>query len=133
MLYTINLYSAMCHLWGFPGGSVVESTCQCRRSRSRRFDPGLGRSPERGNGIPLQCSCLENTMDRKAGGLQSVRITKSRTWLSNWAHTYVNYISVKLDENKRNCRSVFQRNCIILHSQQQGIRVPVVLHPWQYF
>ena len=27
---------------------------------------GLGRSPEGGNGIPLQHSCLENPMDRGA-------------------------------------------------------------------
>ena len=26
--------------------------------------PGLGRSPEEGNGNPLQYSCLENSMDR---------------------------------------------------------------------
>ena len=25
--------------------------------------PGLGRSPEEGNGNPLQCSCLENPRD----------------------------------------------------------------------
>ena len=28
--------------------------------------PGLGRSPGRGLGNPLQCSCLENPMDREA-------------------------------------------------------------------
>ena len=28
--------------------------------------PGLGRSPEEGNGNPLQYSCLENSMDRAA-------------------------------------------------------------------
>ena len=28
--------------------------------------PGLGRSPEIGNGNPLQYSCLENSMDREA-------------------------------------------------------------------
>ena len=28
--------------------------------------PGLGRSPEEGNGNPLQYSCLENPMDRRA-------------------------------------------------------------------
>ena len=28
--------------------------------------PGLGRSPGEGNGNPLQCSCLENSMDREA-------------------------------------------------------------------
>ena len=30
------------------------------------FDPGLERSPREGNGNPLQYSCLENPMDRKA-------------------------------------------------------------------
>ena len=28
--------------------------------------PGLGRSPGVGNGSLLQCSCLENSMDREA-------------------------------------------------------------------
>ena len=48
------------------------------------FIPGLGKSPGERNGNPLQYSCLENTMDRKAwwatallqsswiGGLQSM-------------------------------------------------------------
>ena len=27
---------------------------------------GMGRSPEEGNGNPLQCSCLENPTDRGA-------------------------------------------------------------------
>ena len=31
--------------------------------------PGWGRSPEVGNGNPLQYSYLENPMDRGAGGL----------------------------------------------------------------
>ena len=32
--------------------------------------PRLGRSPGEGNGSPLQCSCLENPMDR--GALQAI-------------------------------------------------------------
>ena len=28
--------------------------------------PGLGRSPGKGNGNPLQCSCLEDSMDKGA-------------------------------------------------------------------
>ena len=28
--------------------------------------PGSGRSPEEGNGNPLQCSCLGNSVDRGA-------------------------------------------------------------------
>ena len=33
--------------------------------------PGLGRVPGGGHGNSLQYSCLENIMDRGAGGLQS--------------------------------------------------------------
>ena len=34
--------------------------------RDTGFIPGSGRSPGEGNGNPLQCSCLENPMDRGA-------------------------------------------------------------------
>ena len=45
--------------------------------------PGLGRSPGVGNGNPCQYSCLENSMDRGPGGLQSMGSQKSRTGLSD--------------------------------------------------
>ena len=45
------------------GGWVVESTCS---AGDLGLTPGLGRSPGEGNGNPLQCSCLENSMDRGA-------------------------------------------------------------------
>jgi len=49
---------------GFPGGSDgKESTCNAEDVGSI---PGLGRSLGEGNGNPLQCSCLENPMDRAA-------------------------------------------------------------------
>ena len=35
--------------------------------------PGSGRSPGEGNCYPLQYSCLENSMNREPGGLQSMR------------------------------------------------------------
>ena len=48
----------------FPGGSDgKESACNAGDLGSI---PGLGRSPEEGNGNPLQYSCLENSMDRGA-------------------------------------------------------------------
>ena len=34
--------------------------------------PGSGRSPEKGNGNPLQYSCLENPMDREAWRVQTM-------------------------------------------------------------
>ena len=48
----------------FSGGSgYKESTCNVGDVGSI---PGLGRSPGGGHGNPLQCSCLENPMDRRA-------------------------------------------------------------------
>ena len=41
--------------------------------------PGLGRSPERGHGNPLQYSCLENSMDRGAWQAAVHGVTVSRT------------------------------------------------------
>ena len=41
--------------------------------------PGLGRSPEEGNGYPLQYSGLENSMDCIIH-----RVTKSQTWLRDF-------------------------------------------------
>ena len=38
--------------------------------------PGSGRAPGEGNGNPLQYSCLDNPMDRGAGGLQSMGLQK---------------------------------------------------------
>ena len=40
---------------------------------------GLERSPEEGNGYPLQYSCLENFMDRGAWWATGHGITKSQT------------------------------------------------------
>ena len=62
---------------GFPGGSEgKESACNAGNPGSI---PGLGRSPEKGNGNPLQYSCLENSMDREAWWATIYGITESDT------------------------------------------------------
>ena len=43
--------------------------------------PGLGRSPGRGNGNPLQYSCLENPMDTGAWWATVHRVAKSQAQL----------------------------------------------------
>ena len=45
--------------------------------------PGSGRSPGKGNGNPLQYACLNNPMDRGAGGLESMGLQKSQAQFSN--------------------------------------------------
>ena len=59
---------------------VVKSLpADTRDVRAAGSIPGSGRSPGGGNGIPFQCSCLENPMDREAWKSAVHRITKSRT------------------------------------------------------
>ena len=45
--------------------------------------PGLGRSPGEGQGNPLQCSGLENPMDRGAWWATAQGVGKSQTRLSD--------------------------------------------------
>ena len=50
--------------------------------------PGSVRSPGEGNGNPLQYPCLENSIDRATWRATVSGVTKSWTWLSDWAHTH---------------------------------------------
>ena len=49
---------------GFPGGSVVKNLPT--NAGNSGSIPGSGRSPEGGNGNPLQYFCLGNPTDRRA-------------------------------------------------------------------
>ena len=81
---------------GFPGGlNSKESACS---AGDPDLIPGSGRSPEEGNGYPLQYSYLENSMDR--GGWQVIvhGITKNRTGLSD-QHSYFFSSSAEKEED----------------------------------
>ena len=65
----------------FPGGSDgKESACNLG---CLGLVLGSGRSPGEGNGYPLQYSCLENSMDRRAWWASVHVIAKNRTQLKN--------------------------------------------------
>ena len=65
----------------FPGGSdSKESACN---TGDTGLIPGTGRSPEEGNGYPLQYSCMENSMDREDLWATVHGVAKSRTRLSD--------------------------------------------------
>ena len=65
----------------FPGGSDGK---ECAFNvRDLDLIPGLGRFPEGGNGYPLQDSCLENPMDRRAWWDTVHGVAKSQTQLSD--------------------------------------------------
>ena len=68
---------------GFPWWlSGKESSCTVR---AVALIPGSGGSPGGGHGNPLQCSCLENSMDRRASWATIHNVTKSRTRMSDYA------------------------------------------------
>ena len=66
---------------GFPGCSDnKESACN---AGVLSLIPGLGRPPGEGNGNPLQHSCLDKPMDRRAWWATVHGVTKSQMWLSH--------------------------------------------------
>ena len=91
-----------------PSGSEgKESVCNAGDSADTGPIPGSGRSPGEGNGNPLQCSCLENSMDKEAWQARVPGVTKSQTQLSMHAHiyrcqSYLNKMVLKRERERRN-------------------------------
>ena len=91
MLYIIDIYemcireaTLMLQLWwpGYPCGSAgKESACN---AGDLGLIPGVGRSPGKGKGYPLQYSCLENPMDGGAWQATVHGVTKNQTGLSDF-------------------------------------------------
>ena len=63
--------------------SCKASACNAGDAGDSGLIPGSGRSPREGNGYPLQCSCLENPMDRGAWWATVHGVAKSQTLVSN--------------------------------------------------
>ena len=61
-------------IWGSPSGGSDGKQSACN---------GLGRSPGKQNGYPLQYPCLENPLDRGTWQATVQGVTKSQTRLSN--------------------------------------------------
>ena len=59
------------HILGFPGSSDGKESAW--NATDTDSISGWGRPPEEGNSNPVQYSCLENSMDRGAWWLQSMR------------------------------------------------------------
>ena len=74
-------------LWrAAPGGSDgKESTCKAQDPGSIS---GSGRSPRRGNGNPLQSSCLGNPLDRGAWWATVHGVARGQTQLGSGAHPH---------------------------------------------
>ena len=68
-----------------PGASLVAQSVKesARNVGDLGSIPGLGRSPGGGQGNPLQCSGLENPMDREAWWVAVHAVSKSLLLLSD--------------------------------------------------
>ena len=79
-------------------------------ARNAGLISGLGRSPGKGNGNPLQYSCLENSVDRRAWQATVQGMAKSQTWLStehtSKLYTYT-YTCIKNSQNSTVTVKVF--------------------------
>ena len=73
--FTLNMYIGL--PWWL---SSKESACN---AEDVGLIPGWGRSPEGGNGNPLQYYCLGNLMDREAWWATVQGVAKSQTQLSS--------------------------------------------------
>ena len=83
MKWTYKISKCMeCFGGGFPGGSGgKESVCN---ARDLGLIPGWGSFHGKGNGNPLQYSCLGNLMDRGTWWSTVHGVEKSQTQGSNW-------------------------------------------------
>ena len=48
------------------GGTVVKNSCANQETQEMPILPWVGKTPGGGNGNPLQCTCLENSMGKGA-------------------------------------------------------------------
>ena len=72
------------NVWAFPGDTVVKNLpAKAEDTRDTGSIPGAGKILWRRDGYPLQCSCLENSIDRGARQATSCGVPKSQTRLSD--------------------------------------------------
>ena len=74
---------------GFPGGaSGKELTCQSRRPKRAQFDPWVGKIPWRRKWNISRVLTWRIPWTEESGGLQSMRLQKSHTWLGDNSHIW---------------------------------------------
>ena len=81
MIQNKTMFFVTCMVtFGFPQWPTgKESACNPGATEGMGWIPVLERYPGGGHGNPLQCSCLENHMDRGTWQATVHRVTKSQT------------------------------------------------------
>ena len=89
-LLTMRKREPFCYMWQWLSGKEFVYQGD---ARGAGLILGLGRYPGVENGNPLQYSCMENSIDRRALWATVHGVTKSWTWLST--HTHIISLKVK--------------------------------------
>ena len=88
---------------------LVKQINQWNRRERPDIDPSKYSHPRVGYGNPLQDSCVGISVDIRAWWATALRVAKSRTRLSNWAHKYSQLTFDKL-QCQYNVINVFSTN-----------------------
>ena len=79
----LSYFKESVFLLGFPGGSMVKKKKSACQAGDTSLIPVSERSPEEGNGNPLQYSYLENPMDGGAWQATVCKVMKSQIQFSD--------------------------------------------------
>ena len=91
-----------------PQAAVVKNLPTPGDARDTGSIPGLGRSPGVGDGNPLQCSCLDNAMDRGTWRATVHGVAKSQTQLSTHTHTHTQSKCSVAGKRRKVCKKKIQ-------------------------
>ena len=85
----------MCrYILAFPGAAVAKNVpANAGNARDEGLIPGLGRSLGEGNDNPLQYSCLENPIDRRAWRITVQAVAELDTIEHTHTHAYYAHIA----------------------------------------
>ena len=87
--------------------------------------PGLGGSPGGGHGNPLQCSCLENPVDRGAWRAAVRGVTESQTRLSDLVQ-HCEAISIALLASLASTEEPLSFTEGMLHIIRDSLHLPLI-------
>ena len=93
---------------GFPLGSVVKNPPA--NAGDMGSIPGSGRSPEVGNGNPLQYSCLENSKDRGAWWAIVHKVAERHNWACSCTQTHRHTHTHKHTQKSYSTESLISKN-----------------------
>ena len=96
VIYILYIISTVIEVFYYLGGSNgKESACSVG---DLGLIPGMGRAPGGGHGNPLQYSCLENFIDRRAWRATAHGVTERRTQLNDWlTHKSFSWVQEKIN------------------------------------